>query len=133
LPYILKQSEIATKTGYPVLQALIFHHPEDRVCWHIDDEYYFGNEFLVAPVMNSDNRRDIYLPKGTWINFFTGERYEGERWLYGYDVPLDLMPVFVHPGAEIAIYPDAVECTDEMDMTKTVTLKIDKNFKGYKI
>ena len=61
IPYIVEQSRKAIASGAPLLQALIFHHPEDKLCWHIDDEYYFGNDFLVAPVMNSENRRDVYL------------------------------------------------------------------------
>ena len=109
------------------------HHSEDRVCWNIDDEYYFGNEFLVAPVMNSNNRRDIYLPEGEWVNFFTGEKYDGGKWLYGYDVPLDEMPVFVHPGAEIKMYPEDVDCTDDMDFKKSITLTVTSSFEGYKI
>ena len=133
LPYIIEQSKLATRSGYSVLQALIFHHSEDRVCWNIDDEYYFGNEFLVAPVMNSNNRRDIYLPEGEWVNFFTGEKYDGGKWLYGYDVPLDEMPVFVHPGAEIKMYPENVDCTDDMDFKKSITLTVTSSFEGYKI
>lgn len=81
IPYIIAQSRKAISSGAPLLQALIFHHPEDKLCWHIDDEYYFGNDFLVAPVMNSENRRDVYLPEGQWVNFFTGEVLEGGRWL----------------------------------------------------
>ena len=131
IPYIVEQSKAATESGFPIIQALIFHHPKDKVCWHIDDEYYFGNTFLVCPVMNSRQERDIYLPEGKWINFFTGESYEGGRWLYGYACPLELMPVFVRPEAEIALYPEDVDCTDEMDMRKTVRLKIDDNFRGY--
>ena len=133
MPYIVEQARLSTQTGYPMLQALIFHHPHDRVCWHIDDEYYFGNKMLVAPIMESDDRRDIYLPQGTWVNFFTGERYEGGRWLYGYQCELELMPVFVHPGETIAVYPDDVDCTDEMDMAKATVVKINNDFKGYKI
>ena len=131
IPYIVEQSKAATESGFPIIQALIFHHPKDKVCWHIDDEYYFGNTFLVCPVMNSRQERDIYLPEGKWINFFTGESYEGGRWLYGYACPLELMPIFVRPGAEIALYPEDVDCTDEMDMHKTARLKIDDNFRGY--
>lgn len=131
IPYIVEQSKAATESGFPIIQALIFHHPKDKVCWHIDDEYYFGNTFLVCPVMNSRQERDIYLPEGKWINFFTGESYEGGRWLYGYACPLELMPVFVRPEAEIALYPEDVDCTDEMNMRKTVRLKIDDNFRGY--
>ena len=110
--------------------TLIFHHPEDKLCWHIDDEYYFGNDFLVAPVMNSENRRDVYLPEGQWVNFFTGEVLEGGRWLKDLDVPLDEMPVYVRQGATIPVYPDEVECTDEMDLSKSVELHIDNHFKG---
>lgn len=130
LPYLVEQSRKATETGYAVLRALVFEHPEDRVCWHIDDEYYFGDDFLVAPVMNSDDCRDIYLPEGDWVNFFTGERLRGGRWLYGVKVPLEEMPVFVREGAIIPIYPEDVECTDEMNLTKTTGLVIDTGFKG---
>ena len=130
IPYIIEQSELACKSGYPMVRALLFHHPHDRQCWHIDDEYYFGSEFLVCPVMNSDNRRDIYLPEGLWANFFTGERLEGGRWYYNVEVPLNEMPVFVRPGALIKLYPDEVDSTDDMDMNKAITIEITKDYKG---
>lgn len=133
IPYILRESEKAINGGGTVLQALIFHHPEDRLCWHIDDEYYFGDDFLVAPVMNSDGIRDVYLPDGSWVNFFTGERISGGRWLKDLQVPLELMPVYVRDGAEIPLYPEEVDCTDDMDLTKTVILKIDEMFEGIKL
>ena len=130
MPYIIEQGELSCKSGYPMLRALLMHHPHDRQCWHIDDEYYFGSEFLVCPVMNSDNRRDIYLPEGLWANFFTGERLEGGRWYYNVEVPLDEMPVFVRPGALIKLYPDEVDSTDDMDMSKVITIEITKDYKG---
>ena len=130
MPYIIEQSELSCKSGYPMLRALLMHHPHDRQCWHIDDEYYFGSEFLVCPVMNSDNHRDIYLPEGLWANFFTGERLEGGRWYYNVEVPLDEMPVFVRPGALIKLYPDEVDSTDDMDMSKVITIEITKDYKG---
>ena len=130
LPYIYEQSKKATHSGYAVLRALIFEHPADKMCWHIDDEYYFGDDFLVAPVMNSEDRRDIYLPEGEWVNFFTGEHFRGGQWLNGVKVPLDEMPVYVREGAVIPVYPEDVDCTDEMDLDKSVTLKIDEHFRG---
>ena len=130
LPYIVEQSEKACQSGYPLVRALLMHHPHDRQVWHIDDEYYFGSEFLVCPVINGDNRRDIYLPEGLWANFFTGERLEGGRWYYDVEVPLDQMPVFVRPGALIKLYPDEVDCTDQMDLSKAVTIEITKDYKG---
>ena len=133
LPYIVEKGKKACESGYPMVRALIFHHPHDRQCWHIDDEYYFGSEFLVCPVMNSENKRDIYLPEGLWVNFFTGERLEGGRWYYDVEVPLDQMPVFARPGALIKMYPDDVDCTDQMDLNKAVTIEITKDYKGTEI
>lgn len=133
IPYIIQQSEMACQSGLPIVQALIFHHPNDRQCWHIDDEYYFGNEFLVCPVMNDKGIRDIYLPDGEWINFFTGERMEGGKWYYAVKTPLDLMPVFVHPNATIPIYPIDIDCTDEMDFSQCTEIKITSTFAGYNI
>ena len=133
IPYIIQQSEMACQSGLPIVQALIFHHPDDRQCWHIDDEYYFGNEFLVCPVMNDKGIRDIYLPDGEWINFFTGERMEGGKWYDSVKTPLDLMPVFVHPNATIPIYPYDVDCTDDMDLSKAINLEITDNYIGYKL
>ena len=133
IPYIIQQSEMACQSGLPIVQALLFHHPNDRQCWHIDDEYYFGNEFLVCPVMNDKGIRDIYLPDGEWINFFTGERMEGGKWHYAVKTPLDLMPVFVHPNATIPIYPNDVDCTDDMDFSQCTEIKITSSFAGYNI
>ena len=141
LPYIIDQAETCTKTGWPIIRALLMNHPYDKQVWHIDDEYYFGSEFLVCPVMNatphsdqqSENAvgvRDIYLPDGLWVNFFTGERLDGGRWYYDVEVPLDQMPVFVRPGAHIQIYPDDVDSTDDMDLTKAITIEITKDYKG---
>lgn len=133
IPYILRESEKATKSGSTIVQALIFHHPEDNTCWHIDDEYYFGDDFLVAPVMNSENVRDIYLPEGEWKDFFTGERHvvaDGGKWLKNVEVPLERMPVFVRCGAIIPMYPEQVDSTDDMDMSKVEEITVDGNFKG---
>jgi len=131
LPYIIEQSEQCCKTGYPMIRALLMYHPHDRQVWHIDDEYYFGSEFLVCPVMNSDGYRDIYLPEGDcWIDFFTGERFRGNQWMHHVFSPLDRMPVFVREGTRIKLYPDEVDSTDDMDMSRAVTIEITKDYKG---
>ena len=141
LPYIIEQGEQSCLTGYPMVRALLMHHPHNRQVWHIDDEYYFGNDFLVCPVMNACHTstdeskngvgtRDIYLPEGQWIDFFTGRQWQGGQWYYNVEVPLDRMPVFVRPGARIKVYPDDVDCTDQMDMDKATTIEITEDFKG---
>ncbi len=123
IPYIVEQSQKACTSGLPMIQALLIKHPCDRQVWNIDDEYYFGDEFLVCPVMNADDRRDIYLPEGEWINFFSGKHFEGGHWYYDVEVPIEEMPVFVHPGARIPIYPDDVQSTDDMDLSRA-TLQV---------
>lgn len=133
IPYILRESEKATHGGSAIVQALVFHHPEDNNCWHIDDEYYFGDDFLVAPVMSSDNCRDIYLPEGEWTEFFTGDRFSvknGGVWLKDVETPLERMPVFVRRGAVIPVYPYGVDSTDDMNLDKTEYITIDDDFRG---
>ncbi|MBQ3187260.1 MAG: alpha-xylosidase [Alistipes sp.] len=133
MPYILEEARTTTETGYPMVRALMMHHPDDRQVWHIDDEYYFGSQFLVAPVMNSEDKRDVYLPEGRWVDFFTGERFEGGRWLKGVECPLERMPLYVKEGAEISLYPDLdPQHTDQMDLTKAEKLVIDETFNGFK-
>ena len=129
LPYILRESEKTTTTGFPVIRALLMHYPNDKMVWHIDDQYCFGSDFLVAPMMNSKNKRDVYLPEENWVNFFTGEKSKG-GWLHDFESPLEDMPVWVKEGAVIPIYPKAVNCTDDMDLQKTEEIEINNDFKG---
>ena len=130
IPYLVEQGQQIVHTGLPMLQALIFHHEDDPMCWHIDDQYYFGNAFLVAPMMNDDGVRDVYLPAGKWIDFWTGEVLEGNRWLKKIKMSLEHMPVYVKFGAQVQVYPHRVQCTDEMDLTKTVKVVFDDQYQG---
>lgn len=130
IPYILKESREATRTGYPVLRALIFHHPDDRICWHIDDQYYFGEDILVAPIMNSQNQRAVYLPAGKWVNLFDGKVTHGPVWLERFDAGWEAMPVWVKYGAELPLYPGHVNCTDDMELSAAYPLTIGNDFKG---
>lgn len=130
IPYIVEQSRLVTNTGYPMLRALIFHHHSDNMCWHIDDQYYFGDDFLVAPVMNSDNRRDVYLPEGTWVNLFSGKITRGGNWLKDFKTLLEEMPVWVKYGSSIPFYPYPVSNTDEMDFTRTIRIIFNESYKG---
>jgi alpha-D-xyloside xylohydrolase len=131
IPYLAEQGSECVKTGYPLLRALLFHHFGDPVCWTIDDEFYCGDSLLVAPVMNGRGVRDVYLPAGTWIDFWTGKEHEGNAWLKDVASPLDRLPVFVKFGAEIPMYPEKVQSTKEMDLSKVRNMKIDGSFRGF--
>jgi alpha-D-xyloside xylohydrolase len=63
-----------------MLRTLFFEYPEDRTSWLIDDEYLFGTDILVAPLMKSARSRDVYLPPGMWVDYQDGKTYEGARW-----------------------------------------------------
>lgn len=130
IPYLLQESSKVVSSGYPVLRAMLLQCPTDKVAWHLDDQYFLGDDFLVAPVMNAFGRRDVYLPAGSWVNLFSGEKTEGPRWLYGFECALKDMPVWVREEASIPVYPLSVACTDDMDFANVSQLIINENFKG---
>jgi len=130
IPYLMRQAEESAAGGMPVLRALALHHEDDPTCWQIDDQFYCGRDFLVAPVMNDAGVRDIYLPAGKWVDLWSGGKLEGPRWLKNVKTPLAHMPVYVRAGASVPVYPEAVDCTDRMDMGKVRRIKIDRTFRG---
>ncbi|MBQ7961467.1 MAG: DUF4968 domain-containing protein [Clostridia bacterium] len=101
MPYIYEQAEKCTKTGLPMTMALYLEYPEDRNVRHIDDEYLFGDSLLVAPVLKPLSKtdvREIYLPKGTWTDYFTKEKIESTGMWISKKVDLKTMPIFVKEG-----------------------------------
>lgn len=131
IPYLVEQGKKCTETGYPVVRALIFHHENDPMCWNIDDQFYFGDSFMVAPVMNSEGVRDVYLPEGDWVDFWTGEKLCSEGcWLKERKYPLERLPVYVKADAVVPVYPEPVSSTDEMDLGKALKLNFDNSYEG---
>lgn len=130
IPYLVEQSRKCIQTGLPMLRAMVFHHADDDLCWRIDDQYYFGDDFLVAPLFQAGGVRNIYLPAGDWINFWTGEHTTGPIWLKNVQSPLHQMPLFVRKGAQIEVYPDPVECTDQMQPGHETAITFDSGYRG---
>jgi alpha-D-xyloside xylohydrolase len=130
IPYLYEQSLKVTQSGYPILRALAFHHHDDKTCWHIDDQYYFGDDVMVAPVMNAQGRRDIYLPQGKWTGFFDGKIYDGSRWLKDVHVPLEHMPTFVRYGASLPIYFGHADSTADVDLAKAQRVVFDAKYRS---
>ncbi len=109
MPYIYEQAEKCTQTGLPMTRALYFEYPEDRNVRHIDDEYLFGDSLLVAPVLKPLSKtdiREIYLPKGTWFDYFTKEKIESTGMWITKKVDLKTMPIYVKEGTTLK-YCDA--------------------------
>jgi len=78
MPYIYAQAKDSSERGLPMVRALLVEYPDDPGAWGVDDEYLFGSDLLVAPLMESGAAfRDVYLPKGQWIDFQSGKVYAG--------------------------------------------------------
>ncbi len=70
----------------------------------IEDQYLFGDSLLVAPILTPTNRRRVYLPAGTWLDFWTKEVMAGGRWLE-VEAPLEVLPLWVRGGAILPMGP----------------------------
>ena len=77
MPYVYAQAKDCTLRGLPMVRALFVEFPQDPGAWLMEDEYMFGSQILVAPLMESGNSRNVYLPAGCkWIDYQTGKVYE---------------------------------------------------------
>lgn len=131
IPYLVQAGKQAIGSGFPVLRALIFHHEQDPMCWTIDDEFYCGEVFLVAPVMQANGIRDVYLPAGEWVDFYSGQVLSGGVWLKSLYSPLARMPLFVKRNSVIPVYPEPVQCTAEMKSGNVQQLRFDHTYTGF--
>ena len=76
MPYIYAQARDSSARGLPMLRALFVEFPEDPGSWGVEDEYLFGSDILVAPLLEGGTRsRDVYLPPGNWIDYQTGRAF----------------------------------------------------------
>ena len=95
LPQRLAAARQATQTGAPVIRPVFWHAPLDEQTFTIKDQYLLGDTLLVAPVITpATTSRDVYLPRGNWRNYWTGEQYTGGQWLTNVSAPLDTLPLF---------------------------------------
>lgn len=99
-PYIRRVMEEAHEKGTPVMRTLFYMYPGDEKCWEIEDEYFFGPDVLVAPVLYAGAvSRRVYLPEGErWIEYASRKEYEGGK-EYDADAPLDTIPVYLRKGS----------------------------------
>ena len=77
MPYVYAQAKDCSEKGLPMVRALFVEFPHDAGAWLVEDEYMFGSQLLVAPLLESGSSRTVYLPKGKWIDYQSGKVYEG--------------------------------------------------------
>lgn len=103
-PTITRLMQEAHEKGTPVMRTLFYEFPLDPACWEISDQYLFGPDLLVAPVMEAGvTQRPVYLPRGAkWKNAWTGKTFTGGQTVTA-DAPLDTIPLFLRGGADLPI------------------------------
>lgn len=103
LPYIWQEAQYSSNNARPLMAHLIYEYPYDAHVQNIEDEYMFGRDMLVAPVIvEGATSREIYLPDGRWYDLWTGQLYDGLQTIR-YVCPIDQIPVFVRDGAAIPV------------------------------
>lgn len=121
MPYVYAQAKECTEKGLPMLRALFVEFPDDPGAWRVDDEYLFGSQILVAPLLESGiTGRTVYLPEGKWIDYQTEKVYEG-GW---HKIEAGSLPIImlVRDGSVLP-HLKLAQSTSEMDWNK-MNLKV---------
>lgn len=103
--YIREGMKVASETGTPMMRPMFYDFYEDEKCWEVEDQYLFGPDLIVAPVMEAGaTTRKLYLPKDTkWTDAYTKKVYEGGQWIE-VEAPLEIIPVMIKEGKHYKIY-----------------------------
>jgi len=107
IPYIYSIAYESIDNIIPFIRPLVLEYQDDPVAQVIDDEFLFGTNFLVAPIFDKGTRRNVYLPKGIWIDYWNKKIFEGEKY-YKYEAGIDVVPLFVKSGAIIPMQEDVL-------------------------
>lgn len=125
MPYIYEQAAECVKTGLPMMRALYLEYPEDRNVRHLEDEYLFGSQLLIAPILKPMKQcrvREIYLPEGVWYDYFTKEKIVSHGQWITKPVDLKTMPMFVKAGTVLSYCAaDRTLCNGMGDIVRTET------------
>ena len=112
MPYVYAQAKDCTERGLPMVRALLVEFPQDPGAWLVEDEYMFGSQILVAPLMESGSERMVYLPQGKWIDYQSGKVYDsGYQTIEAGKIPAIIL---VRDGSLIPHAPLA-QRTDQID------------------
>ncbi|WP_292948917.1 glycoside hydrolase family 31 protein [Olleya sp. UBA1516] len=125
LPYLYTAFWNLVEHGTPILKSLVMYDQEDNQTHYRTDEFVYGDQILVCPIQepNAKGRR-MYIPRGSWYNFWTDELVEGgkEKWV---DAEIDSMPIFIKEGAIVPKFP----VQQYVDQTIIEELSLDVYFK----
>lgn len=106
-PYRYAAAQQAAKTGMPIMRSLVLTNQGDPLARAARDEYLFGPDLLVAPVLNEGTGRPVYLPKGDWIDYWTGAHTTGGTTIVAH-AAIDSIPLWVRDGAILPKIPEDI-------------------------
>jgi alpha-glucosidase (family GH31 glycosyl hydrolase) len=112
----------STTTGLPVMRAMWLHYPDDATAVARGDQYLWGRNVLVAPVVEKGaTSRQVYLPQGGWFDFWTGERQEGGKEI-SRKVDLGTTPLYVRAGSILPLGPVKQYSSEKTDQPTTISV-----------
>ncbi len=98
-----KQYE-SRENAFPILRPLLLDYPTDTSCFDLKYQFMYGNELMVAPVLDEGaTTQKVYLPQGEWIHFFTKKKYSGNQKIE-VDAPLGKPPIFIKSDSKWRVY-----------------------------
>lgn len=105
IPFWMSLAHEAKSTGTPIIRPLVWDYQSDMKTWRIDDQFTVGNAILVAPILNTNVDRDVYLPEGVWYDFWDEKQiFQGPKkvnWNKGWGDAFYKFPVYIREGAII--------------------------------
>jgi alpha-D-xyloside xylohydrolase len=104
LPYLYGSAFDCVERSLPMARALVVEFQDDPSVWNIGDQWLLGDSLLVAPIFDESGAREVYLPAGTWTDWWTGARLAGRRWTH-VEADLETLPLWVREGAIIPMGP----------------------------
>ena len=111
LPYTYTQFVKGHLNGTAILRPLVIDFQNDPAVRQLGDQFMFGNDLLVAPVLNpGQTTRTLYLPEGEWYDWNSKEFYKGKNWI-SINSPIDQLPIFVKCGSVIPMLSEIPEST----------------------
>jgi alpha-glucosidase (family GH31 glycosyl hydrolase) len=122
LPYLYSTVRECTVTGLPVMRALWLHYPDDPKAVQCVDEYLWGRNILVAPVLvKGASSRKVYLPRGVWYDFWTHEKLEGGRDIIR-SVDMETIPLYLRSGTILPLGPAKQYAAEQVDQPLVICI-----------
>ena len=122
MPYLYSAVRECAQTGLPIVRAMWLHYPDDPAAVARGDQYLWGRDMLVAPVVEQGaTSRRLYLPHGAWFDFWTEQRVDGLREI-DRAVDLETMPLYVRAGAMVPMGPVRQYTSEPVEGPVTLTI-----------